>query len=90
METEKRLIDANKFGMYLADVQLANRGWKEDLCDLPRYLIRYRRRADHGHRKGTKLLKQEHERAKGLAFVRNPVAYALYRVWKMADGQEGG
>lgn len=27
-----RLIDANKFGMYLADVQLANRGWKEDVC----------------------------------------------------------
>ena len=40
--------------------------------------------------KAIKLLKQEHESAKGLAFVRDPVAYALYRVWKMADGQEGG
>ena len=29
---ERRLIDANKFGMYLADVQLANRGWKDDIC----------------------------------------------------------
>lgn len=40
--------------------------------------------------KAIKLLKQEHERAKGLVFVRDPVAYALYRVWRMADGQEGG
>lgn len=33
MASEKRLIDADKFGMHLADVQLANRGWKDDLCD---------------------------------------------------------
>lgn len=29
-----RLIDADKFGMYLADVQLANRGWRDDVCEL--------------------------------------------------------
>lgn len=28
-----RLIDADKFGMYLADVQLAYRGWKDDVCE---------------------------------------------------------
>ena len=33
MANEKRLIDANKFGTYLADVQLANRGWKDDICE---------------------------------------------------------
>lgn len=33
MASENRLIDADKFGMHLADVQLANRGWKDDLCD---------------------------------------------------------
>ena len=32
MANEKRLIDANAFGMYLADVQLANRGWKDEIC----------------------------------------------------------
>ncbi len=30
----RRLIDASKFRKYLADIQLANRGWKEDFCDL--------------------------------------------------------
>lgn len=29
-----RLIDADKFGMYLADVQLANRGCRADVCEL--------------------------------------------------------
>ena len=28
-----RLIDADKFGMYLADVQLANRGCRADVCE---------------------------------------------------------
>ena len=28
------LIDADKLGMYLADVQLANRGWRDDVCEL--------------------------------------------------------
>ena len=28
-----RLIDADKFGMYLADVQLYHRGWKDDVCE---------------------------------------------------------
>ena len=31
MANEKRLIDADAFCMYLADVQLANRGWKDEL-----------------------------------------------------------
>lgn len=35
--------------------------------------------------KAIKLLTKEYERAKRLSFVRNPVAYALYQVWKMAD-----
>lgn len=28
-----RLIDADNFGMYLADVQLANRGLRDDVCE---------------------------------------------------------
>lgn len=28
------LIDADKLGMYFADVQLANRGWRDDVCEL--------------------------------------------------------
>ena len=35
------------------------------------------------------MLEKEYERAKGLSFVRNPLAYALYRVWKKADGGWG-
>lgn len=35
--------------------------------------------------KAIKLLEKEYERAKGLDFVRNPLTYALYNVWKQAD-----
>lgn len=31
------------------------------------------------------LLKIEYEKAKLLAYVVNPLAYALYQVWKIAD-----
>lgn len=31
------------------------------------------------------LLKIEYEKAKRLAYVVNPLAYALYQVWKTAD-----
>lgn len=34
------------------------------------------------------LLKSEYEKAKDLSFVKNPVAYALYRVWKIADSEK--
>lgn len=32
-----------------------------------------------------KLLDEEYERAKRLEYVKNPLAYALYQVWKKAD-----
>ena len=32
-----------------------------------------------------KMLKAEYERAKLLKFVNNPLAYALYQVWKIED-----
>ena len=31
-----------------------------------------------------KRLQEEYEKAKSLEFVRDPVAYAIYQVWKMA------
>ena len=37
-------------------------------------------------RKAIKMLEAEYERAQKLDFVRNPLAYALYRVWREADG----
>lgn len=40
--------------------------------------------------KAIKLLEEEYERAKKLDWVRNPLAYALYKVWKMADTEKGG
>ncbi len=30
-------------------------------------------------------LKKEYEKAKTLEFVRNPLAYALHRVWRQVD-----
>ena len=35
--------------------------------------------------KAKRLLETEYEKAKKLKFVHNPLAYALYQVWKMAD-----
>ena len=35
-----------------------------------------------------KLLEQEFDKAKKMDFVRNPIAYALYQVWKLADTEE--
>ena len=35
--------------------------------------------------KAIKMLEKEYERAKKLDFIRNPLAYALYQVWKVAD-----
>jgi len=32
------------------------------------------------------VLEKEYARAKNLEFVHNPLAYALYKVWKMANG----
>ena len=35
--------------------------------------------------KAKKLLDEEYEKAKKLEFVYNPMAYALYQVWRKAD-----
>ena len=35
-----------------------------------------------------KLLEEEYERATNLAWVRKPLAYALWRVWKKADKEK--
>ena len=35
--------------------------------------------------KAVNLLVAEYERALRLEFIRNPIAYALFRVWKKAD-----
>ena len=37
--------------------------------------------------RATKLLEKEYENAKKLEFVHNPMAYALYQVWRKADTQ---
>lgn len=35
--------------------------------------------------KAIQLLEKECEKARSLEFVRNPIAYALYKVWLKAD-----
>ena len=37
--------------------------------------------------KAKKLLDEEYERAVRLAWVENPLAYALYHVWRTADAE---
>ena len=37
-----------------------------------------------------KLLETEYEKAKKLEWVHNPLAYALYKVWKIVDEKGGG
>lgn len=39
--------------------------------------------------KAVQLLEREYERAKRLEFVYNPIAYALYQTWKVADKKKG-
>lgn len=39
--------------------------------------------------KALALVTKEYERAKGLEFVKNPLAYALHKVWKKADKECG-
>ena len=39
--------------------------------------------------KAIKLLEVEYEKAKKLEWIHNPLAYALYQVWKKADSVKG-
>ena len=39
--------------------------------------------------KAIELLKKEYDKAEGMDFIYNPIAYALYQVWKIADGRKG-
>lgn len=41
-------------------------------------------------KKAINLLEEEYEKAKKFEWVRNPLAYALYKVWRMADVEKGG
>lgn len=34
------------------------------------------------------LIKKEYEKAVNLAYIRKPMAYAIYRVWKEVDRRE--
>lgn len=38
--------------------------------------------------KAIRLLESEYERALKLEYIRNPLAYALYQVWKKVDGEK--
>lgn len=38
--------------------------------------------------KAIKMLKDEYEWAKTKSWIRNPLAYALYQVWKAADREQ--
>lgn len=38
--------------------------------------------------KAIKLIKAEYERAKRLEYVRKPLAYALFRVWRIVDKEK--
>lgn len=38
--------------------------------------------------KALDMVREIYEKAKKLEYVRNPLAYALYKVWKIADEQK--
>lgn len=38
--------------------------------------------------KAIELLKEEYEKAKQYEFIKNPLTYALYQVWLIADGRK--
>jgi hypothetical protein len=40
-------------------------------------------------KKAIELLEAEYERAKKLEYVHNPLAWALYQVWKKVDEMKG-
>ena len=38
--------------------------------------------------KAIKMVKDNYESAKKLDYIRNPLAFALYKVWKLADADK--
>ena len=40
--------------------------------------------------KTIKMLEEEYERAKNMEYVKKPLAWALYQVWKKVDAMKGG
>lgn len=38
--------------------------------------------------KAIRLLEKEYEKAKNLTFVRNPLAYAIYQIWRIAERED--
>ena len=40
--------------------------------------------------KAIEMLRSEYERAKKMEYVKKPLAWALYQVWKKVDGTKGG
>ena len=49
----------------------------------------YDRKRGHGMtiEQAQKFLEEEYERAKRLEYIKYPLAYALYQVWKKADSE---
>ena len=45
-------------------------------------------RSEHKFQKAIKMLAEEYRRSQALVFVRKPMAYALYQVWKWFDEHE--
>jgi hypothetical protein len=40
--------------------------------------------------KAIKMLEEEYERGKKMEYVKKPLAWALYQVWKKVDAMKGG
>ena len=45
-------------------------------------------RSEHKYQKALKMLAEEYKRSQTMVFVRKPMAYALYQVWKWFDENE--
>lgn len=83
---KKRLIDAN--ALLASDIY-----YDHCKCLIPRYEVENAptvdavKVSDKRIEKVIRLIESEYERALKLEYIRNPLAFALYRVWKKIDGE---
>ena len=45
-------------------------------------------RSEHKYQKAIKMIAEEYRKAQAIVFVRKPMSYALYQVWKWFDENE--
>ena len=76
-------------GVCNADESLCNLECLYGYCAERAYCVGYRKQNTELE-KVIQMLDTEYERAKNMEYVKKPLAWALYQVWKKIDAKEGG